>query len=132
MPTISPFGIDGNKGTQTLFSPFDINVKENTLPLSCCSIFMRYQILNQHKLPLTRWTLLFEACKIFVSKPESSHSDSWTCSSSASVVSSIEYSISLTSLTGTPSSTFSCHNWMTPPVTVLSASDYFPPLFLKG
>jgi hypothetical protein len=37
-PTISPFGIDGNKGTHILFSPFDINVKENMLPLSCCSI----------------------------------------------------------------------------------------------
>jgi hypothetical protein len=68
MPTISPFGIDGNKGTQTLFSPFDINVKEHMLPLSCCSIFRRYQILNQHKLPLTGWTLLFEAYRIFVSK----------------------------------------------------------------
>jgi hypothetical protein len=120
MPTISPFGIDGNKGTQTLFSPFDINVKEHMLPLNCCSIFRRYQILNQHKLPLTGWTLLFEACRIFVSKPESSPSNSWTCSSSTSVVSSVEYSKFVTSLTGTPSSTFSCHNWMTPPVTVLS------------
>jgi hypothetical protein len=120
MPTISPFGIDGNKGTETLFSPFDINVKEHVLPLSCCSIFRRYQILNQHKLPLTGWTLLFEACKIFVSKPESSPFDSWTCSSSTSVVSSVEYSKLLTSLTGTPSSTFSCHNWMNPPVIVLS------------
>jgi len=41
-----------------LFSPFDINAKENTLPLSFCSIFQRYQIFNQYKLPLTRWTLL--------------------------------------------------------------------------
>jgi hypothetical protein len=32
MTTISPFGIDGNKGAQTLFSPFDINVKENVVP----------------------------------------------------------------------------------------------------
>jgi hypothetical protein len=31
-PTISPFGIDGNKGTQILFSPFDINVKETCSP----------------------------------------------------------------------------------------------------
>jgi hypothetical protein len=120
LPTISPFGIDGNKGTQILFSPFDINVKENMLPLSSCSIFRRYQILNQCKLPLTGWTLSFEACRIFVSKPESSLSDSWTCSSSASVVSSVENSKFLTSLTRTPSSTFYFHEWMTPPVTVIS------------
>ena len=61
LPTISPFGIDGNWGTWILFSPFDINVKENMLPLSCGSNFRRYQILSQHKLPLTGWTLLFEA-----------------------------------------------------------------------
>jgi hypothetical protein len=120
MSTISPFGIDGNKGTHTLFSPIDINVKENMLPLSFCSMFRRYQIFNQHKIPRTGWTLLFEACRIFVSKLESSPSDSWTCSSSSSVVSSVEYSIFITSLTRNPSSTFSSHNWMTPPVTVLS------------
>jgi hypothetical protein len=108
-PTISPFGIDGNKGTQILFSPFDINVKENMLPLSCCSIFRRYQILNQCKLPLKGWNLSFEACSIFVSKPESSLSDSWTYSSSASAISSVENSKILTSLTRTPSSAFSSH-----------------------
>jgi hypothetical protein len=43
-----------------LFSPFDINVKENMLPLRCCSTFQRYQIFNQHKLPLTGWMLLGE------------------------------------------------------------------------
>jgi hypothetical protein len=30
LPTISPFGIDGNYSTEILFSPFDINVKEET------------------------------------------------------------------------------------------------------
>jgi hypothetical protein len=30
LPTISPFGIDGNYNTRILFSPFDINVKEET------------------------------------------------------------------------------------------------------
>jgi hypothetical protein len=132
MPTISPFGIDGNKGTWTLFSPFDINVKEHTLPLSSCSIFRRYQILIQHKIPLTGWTLLFEACKIFVSNQSLLLLILGPIHLHLSAVSSVEYSILFTSLTGTPSSTFSCHNWITPPIIVLSASDYFPPLFLKG
>jgi hypothetical protein len=43
-----------------------------------------------------------------VSQPESSLSDSWTCSSSASAVSSEENSKLLTSLTRTPLSIFSC------------------------
>jgi hypothetical protein len=30
LPTISPFGIDGNYNTRILFYPFDINVKEET------------------------------------------------------------------------------------------------------
>ena len=44
----------------------------------------------------------------FVSKPEASLSDSWTCSSSASAVSSVQNSKLLTSLTRTPLSIFSC------------------------
>jgi hypothetical protein len=54
LPTISPFGIDGNKDTQILFSPFDINVKENMLPLSCGSNFRRYQILRPTQTPPNR------------------------------------------------------------------------------
>jgi hypothetical protein len=47
--------------TPLLFSPFDINVKENMIPLSCCSTFQRYQIFNQHILPLIGWTCLGES-----------------------------------------------------------------------
>jgi hypothetical protein len=43
-----------------LFSPFDINVKENMLPLRCYSTFHRYQIFDQHIILLTGWTLLGE------------------------------------------------------------------------
>jgi hypothetical protein len=45
---------------------------------------------------------------MFISKPESSFSDSWTCSSSASAVSAVEFLKLLTSLTRTPLSIFSC------------------------
>jgi hypothetical protein len=43
-----------------LFSPFDIIVKENILPLSCYNTFQRYHIFNQHIQPLIGWTLLGE------------------------------------------------------------------------
>jgi hypothetical protein len=68
MATISPFGNDGNPkilrysptiaSIPHLFSPFDINVKENMLPLSYCSTCGRYHIFNQYILPMTGWTIL--------------------------------------------------------------------------
>jgi hypothetical protein len=48
----------------------------------------------------------FESCRVFVSNSESSPSDSWTYSSSTLAVSSLADSIFVTSLTGTPSTTF--------------------------